>query len=131
MDTKKIYGPWIKWRGGARPVPPETLVKVRLRDGTVEPVRAASELCNGAANTIDDLHIQLAEAKHKLIVKEAQLAEARENAERWRIFREASLIPFDDKHPLSVLAERLVQGISVSAEDVDAAIDAVRESQHN
>ena len=92
---------------------------------------AWSDLCNGAANTIDDLNIQLAEAKHKLIVKEAQLAEVQENAERWQVFRQASLIPFDDKHPLSVLAERLAQGISVSAEDVDAAIDAVRKSQRN
>ena len=33
MTTKKIYGPWIEWHGGECPVPPEMLVKVRLRDG--------------------------------------------------------------------------------------------------
>ena len=32
MKPKKIYGPWIKWHGGERPVPPDTLVEVRLRN---------------------------------------------------------------------------------------------------
>ena len=31
MTTKKIYGPWIEWRGGECPVSPETMVKVKLR----------------------------------------------------------------------------------------------------
>ena len=31
MTTKKIYGPWIKWDGGECPVPPDTLVGVKLR----------------------------------------------------------------------------------------------------
>ena len=35
MTTKKIYGPWIKWAGGERPVPPETMVKIKLRSGHV------------------------------------------------------------------------------------------------
>ena len=33
MTTKKIYGPWIKWHGGKCPVPPDTIVKVKLRSG--------------------------------------------------------------------------------------------------
>ena len=42
MTTKKIYGPWIKWDGGERPVPPETMVKIKLRSGHVTgPVFAA------------------------------------------------------------------------------------------
>lgn len=41
MTTKKNYGPWIKWHGGECPEPPDTLVKVRLRNGTVGPIRAA------------------------------------------------------------------------------------------
>lgn len=28
MTPKKIYGPWIKWHGGAWPIPPDTLVKL-------------------------------------------------------------------------------------------------------
>lgn len=32
MTTKKIYGPWIKWYGGECPVPPETMVEVKLRN---------------------------------------------------------------------------------------------------
>lgn len=35
MTTKKIYGPWIKWDGGECPVPPETMVKIKLRSGNV------------------------------------------------------------------------------------------------
>ena len=35
MTTKKIFDPWIKWNGGECPVPPETVVEVRLRGGTV------------------------------------------------------------------------------------------------
>ena len=42
MTTEKIYGPWIKWAGGERPVPPETMVKIKLRSGHVTgPVFAA------------------------------------------------------------------------------------------
>ena len=45
MTTKKIYGPWIKWHGGERPVPPDTLVKIKMRDGVVlGPSYAASFL---------------------------------------------------------------------------------------
>ena len=40
MTTKKIYGPWIKWHGGECPVPPETMVKVKLRGGIVGELRA-------------------------------------------------------------------------------------------
>ena len=32
MTTKKIYGPWIKWHGGECPVPPDTIVEVKLRE---------------------------------------------------------------------------------------------------
>ena len=35
MTTKKIYGPWINWAGGECPVPPETMVKIKLRSGHV------------------------------------------------------------------------------------------------
>ena len=36
MSTEKIYDPWIKWNGGECPVPPNTPVKVKYRDGTSE-----------------------------------------------------------------------------------------------
>lgn len=42
MTTKEIYGPWIKWHGGECPVPPDTMVNVNMRNGTMrEPRRAA------------------------------------------------------------------------------------------
>ena len=40
MTTKKIYGDWIKWHGGWCPVPPETMVQVKLRSGIVGELRA-------------------------------------------------------------------------------------------
>ena len=49
MTTRKIYSPWIKWHGGERPVPRDTLVKIKMRDGGVlGPGYAASFLwCHG------------------------------------------------------------------------------------
>ena len=42
MTTENIYGPWIKRNGGKCPVPPETMVKIKLRSGHVTgPVFAA------------------------------------------------------------------------------------------
>ena len=41
MKPSKIYGPWIKWHGDACPVLPDTKVKVKFRNGTIEPIRAA------------------------------------------------------------------------------------------
>ena len=36
MSNQKVYDPWIKWHGGACPVPPDTAVKVKLRCGIIE-----------------------------------------------------------------------------------------------
>ena len=41
MTTEKIYGPWIKWHGGAGPVPPDTRVEVKCRSGKVLEPRLA------------------------------------------------------------------------------------------
>ena len=38
--TTKIYGPWIDWNGGKRPVPPDTAVQARRRNGSVVEARA-------------------------------------------------------------------------------------------
>ena len=46
MTTKKIYGPWIKWYGGDCPVPPETMVQVKLRGGIVGELRAGDYYWN-------------------------------------------------------------------------------------
>ena len=42
MNTKKIYGPWIKWHGGECPVPPDTKVVLKLRNGNVLGTRRAT-----------------------------------------------------------------------------------------
>ena len=39
--TTKIYGPWIDWHGGERPVPPDTRVGVKCRSGKVLEPRLA------------------------------------------------------------------------------------------
>lgn len=41
MTTEKIYGPWIQWHGGECPVPPDTVVAVKLRRGAVMEPRHA------------------------------------------------------------------------------------------
>lgn len=54
MTTKKIYGDWIKWHGGECPVPPYTLVKIKMRDGVVlGPGYAASFLWRQGHGTGD------------------------------------------------------------------------------
>ena len=40
MKDEKIYGPRIDWYGGECPVPPETMVQVKLRSGIVGELRA-------------------------------------------------------------------------------------------
>lgn len=42
-DDEKIYGPWIKWRGGKCPVPPDTLVDIKLRSGFVRGLHPAGK----------------------------------------------------------------------------------------
>ena len=43
MTNRKIYGPWIKWHGGECPVMRDTLVAIKLRNGSVRgPGRAVS-----------------------------------------------------------------------------------------
>lgn len=54
MTTKKIYGPWIDRHGGGCPVPPDTLVKIKMRDGVVlGPGYAASFLWRQGHGTGD------------------------------------------------------------------------------
>lgn len=35
MSNEPTSGDWIKWEGGECPVPPETIVEVRFRNGEV------------------------------------------------------------------------------------------------
>lgn len=36
-------GDWIEWSGGERPVPPDTMIEVRFRNGGLNPVSSAGE----------------------------------------------------------------------------------------
>lgn len=54
MTTEKIYGDWIKWGGNECPVSPDTLVKIKMRDGVVlGPGYAASFLWRQGHGTGD------------------------------------------------------------------------------
>ena len=54
MTNKEIYGPWIKWHGGERPVPPDTSVGVKLRSGrALGPNHASAYMWNHAARDYD------------------------------------------------------------------------------
>ena len=55
MTTKKIYGPWIEWHGGEFPVPPDTRVEVKLRDGTVLGPGLAGKYFWNPADAGDDI----------------------------------------------------------------------------
>ena len=62
MTTKKIYGPWIKWHGGECPVPPDTLVEVKLRCGHIcyGPRRAGDYFWKHAYGATDIFSYQVA-----------------------------------------------------------------------
>ena len=45
MKDEKIYGPRIDWYGGECPVPQNTLVKVKYRDGTFRSGFTAAAYC--------------------------------------------------------------------------------------
>ena len=62
-----INSPWIKWDGGECPVPPDTRVKVQLRDGLPGTEdRAGNYLWNHDGNEYDIVEYQIVAEKAKL-----------------------------------------------------------------
>ena len=96
MTTKKIYGPWIKWHGGECPVPPETLVQVRFRDGTIEPVHASSEYCWYHDDGDDDI------VEYCTVTEQADLGAAEQllRANGYTIIPPTKPITFEDVTPI-------------------------------
>ena len=70
MTTKKIYGPWIKWDGGECPVPPDTVVEVKLRCGIIESETLADNLYwshDGDSSDIVEYHSVTEQFDHGIV----------------------------------------------------------------
>ena len=97
MTTKKIYGPWIKWHGGECPVPPETLVKIKMRDGVVlGPGYAASFLWRQGHGTGDIV-------EYCIVTEQADIDAAEQllRASDYTITPSAKPLTFEDVTPMT------------------------------
>ena len=100
MTTEKIYGPWIKWDGGERPVPPDTMVKIKLRSGHVTgPVFAAH--CEWKHN---NYHADIVE--YCVTASELDAAEQMLRANGYTITPPAKPLTFEDVVPLTEAPEK-------------------------
>ena len=97
MTTKKICGDRIKWHGGERPVSPDTLVQVRFRDGTIEPVQAASEYCWYHDDGDDDI------VEYCIVTEQADLDTAEQLlcANGYTVIPPAKPLTFEDVVPMT------------------------------
>ena len=97
MSNQKVYGPWIKWHGGECPVPPDTLVKIKMRDGVVlGPGYAASFLWRQGHGTGDIVEYCVAVDQADLEAAEKLL---RENG--YTVTPPAKPLTFDDVTPMT------------------------------
>ena len=97
MTTKKIYGPWIKWDGGECPVPPDTIVKIKLRSGHVTgPVFAAH--CEWEHH---NYHADIVEFCTITEQPDLEAAEQLLRANDYTIIPPAKPLTFDDVTPLT------------------------------
>ena len=96
MTTKKIYGPWIKWHGGECPVPPETMVQVKLRGGIVGELRAGDYYWHHGGGD-DDI------VKYCIVTEQADLDAAekllRENG--YTVIPSTKPLTFEDVQPMT------------------------------
>ena len=103
MTTKKICGPWIKWHGGECPVPPETMVEVKLRRMAVMELDRADEYewrhIFGRGDIVEYCIVtEQAELEAAEQLLSAQLAEAQRDSERldWMIEQRAYVVSDPD-----------------------------------
>ena len=97
MTTEKIYGPWIKWHDGKCPVPPDTLVEVKFRDGSCETGHSA--YCYSWRRDDDDEDI----VEYCIAIEQADLEAAekllRDNG--YGIIPPAKPLTFEDVTPMT------------------------------
>lgn len=100
MTTEKIYGPPIKWNGGECPVPPETMVKIKLRSGHVTgPVFAV--------NCVWERHNHHTDiVEYCVTASEIDAAEQMLRANGYTITPPAKPLTFEDVVPLTDVPEK-------------------------
>ena len=96
MTNEKIYGPWIKWHGGECPVPPETMVQVKLRGGIVGELRAGDYRwrCGFGDSDIVEYCVVLEQA-------DLEAAEQLLSANGYTIIPPAKPLTFEDVVPMT------------------------------
>lgn len=96
METKKIYGPWIKWNGGECPVSPDTRVLVKLRSGAAGPGTASRYEWNHLANRNDIVEYRTFTEQPDLEAAEKLL-----RANNYTVIPPAKPLTFDDVVPMT------------------------------
>ena len=99
MNSKKIYGPWIKWHGGECPVPPDTLVDIKLRSGFVRGLRPAGKYIWNHDDDDDDGDIM----EYCVILEQADLGATEQLllANGYTITPPAKPLTFEDVEPMT------------------------------
>ena len=97
MTTKKIYGPWIKWNGGECPVPPNTKVKVKLRETYVLGPRHAGGY-NWQHDGVDDDIVEYCVAASEA---DLEAAEQLLRANSYTVIPPAKPLTFEDVVPMT------------------------------
>ena len=115
MTTKKIYGPWIKWNGGARPVPRDTLVEVRYSDGSCKAGCTANCYLWRHADEDGDI------VEYRIAIKQADLDAAEQllRDHDYTVTPPAKPLTFEDVVPITEAPPRLTRYWVVSAVDRD------------
>ena len=97
MTTEKIYGPWIKWAGGECPVPPETLVEVKLRNGQRH--AASYAVCYDWSH--DDVDADIMEYRTITEQPDLEAAEQLLRANGYTVIPPAKPLTFEDVVPMT------------------------------
>ena len=102
MTTKKIYGPWIKWHGGECPVPLDTKVEVKLRNGKV--LEPAYAFCYKWAHFYQGGDI----VEYRTITEQPDLEAAEQllRANSYTVIPPAKPLTFEDVVPLTEVPEK-------------------------
>ena len=89
MNTQKVYGPWIEWHGGERPVPLDTRVEVKLRSGKlIQDIYNDEERKKAAKEVLFDIEaIEIAFFNHDGEGGEPAQGSWEKRCDQWRSFK--------------------------------------------
>ena len=104
MTTKKIYGPWIKWHGGECPVPPNTRVTVKFRDGDSQSGYPAYAYAYSWRHDGDGADI----VEYCIVTEKADLDAAEQllRANGYTVIPPAKPLTFEDVVPMTEVPEK-------------------------